>query len=140
MMVCSVTIPGKPVPWARAVDNASGIGRHTPAPQRQFKKTIQQYLSFAAVPRIVMQPNGVPLNLACRIFLPFPDAASRAAAGAGPGYCTDRPDLDNWLKLPMDAMNGIVWADDCQVVTFDGSGKWYSLSPRLEIVVIRLAA
>jgi Holliday junction resolvase RusA-like endonuclease len=29
---------------------------------------------------------------------------------------TKRPDIDNCLKLIFDALNGIVWVDDCQVV------------------------
>ena len=143
MIVCNVTIPGKPVPWARAVDNASGVGRHTPPAQRAFKRTVQQYLTFGVSPRIRLQPKGVALNLACRVFLPFDPKLSPADVDAmqrrpGGCYATDRPDLDNWLKLPMDAANGIVWQDDCQVVSFDGSGKFYSLSPRLEFVVVRL--
>lgn len=90
-----------------------------------------------------LQPAGVALNLACKIFLPFPakhPLAERAIADDFDVWATERPDLDNWLKLPMDAANGIVWADDSQVVSFDGSGKWYAAKPRLEFVVTRLVA
>lgn len=143
MIVCDVTIPGKPVPWARAVSNASGDGgRHTAPAQKAFKKVVAQYLSFGTSPRVRMQPAGIALNLACRIYLPFPPKhplADRARAEDFDVFAVDRPDLDNWLKLPMDAANKIVWADDAQVVSFDGSGKWYTASaPRLEFVVTRL--
>lgn len=141
MIVCDVTIPGPPVPWARAVDNASGSGRHTPPKQKAFKRVVRDYLSYGTSPRVRLQPAGVALNLACRVFLPFPPKhplAARAIAEDFDVFATDRPDLDNWLKLPMDAANGIVWADDSQVVSFDGSGKWYAASPRLEFVVTRL--
>ncbi len=40
----------------------------------------------------------------------------RAQALDGLVWPTGRPDLDNQLKLVGDALNGIVWADDAQIV------------------------
>lgn len=40
----------------------------------------------------------------------------RADALAGAVWPTGKPDLDNVLKLVGDALNGIVWADDRQIV------------------------
>lgn len=39
-------------------------------------------------------------------------------------YPTSRPDLDNYIKLVMDAMNGLVFIDDAQVVKLDGEKKY----------------
>lgn len=49
-------------------------------------------------------------------------------------YPTKRPDRDNYLKLTQDALNGVVYKDDAQIV--DGSvAKRYSLIEGLRIEV-----
>lgn len=48
---------------------------------------------------------------------------------------TKRPDLDNLDKSVLDAMNGIVYADDSQVVTIH-SKKVYSTNPGVDICVM----
>lgn len=49
-----------------------------------------------------------------------------------------KPDLDNIIKAVKDALKGVVWRDDSQVVSFGHSGKWYSDVPRVEITVREL--
>ena len=46
-----------------------------------------------------------------------------------------RPDLDNLNKSVMDALNGIVYRDDCQVVTLN-SKKVYAETPGVDICVM----
>lgn len=51
-----------------------------------------------------------------------------------------RDDVDNFVKSLKDALNGIYWLDDGQVVEYiqiDGMnpGKYYSDSPRIEVLV-----
>lgn len=58
----------------------------------------------------------------------------RADALAGVIRPTVKPDLDNTLKL-CDALNGIVWRDDAQVVTATGR-KIYGDRPGLSIEVL----
>lgn len=36
-----------------------------------------------------------------------------------------KPDIDNFIKSTLDALNGIVWVDDSQVVEI-GARKWYA--------------
>lgn len=45
---------------------------------------------------------------------------------------TKRPDVDNILKLVSDALNGVCWEDDKQIVTA-AIEKFYSQFPRVEI-------
>jgi Holliday junction resolvase RusA-like endonuclease len=49
-------------------------------------------------------------------------------------YPTGRPDIDNTLKLLLDACNGIVWLDDAQVVEVAVSKLWASRG-RLHVMV-----
>jgi Holliday junction resolvase RusA-like endonuclease len=50
---------------------------------------------------------------------------------------TTRPDVDNFCKCGLDALNGIVWRDDSQVVELTVS-KFYSSRPRLELEAVEL--
>jgi Holliday junction resolvase RusA-like endonuclease len=59
--------------------------------------------------------------VAVRVWIDVPVAPSwprkrREAALAGALHPTGRPDIDNVTKLLMDALNGILWRDDAQVV------------------------
>lgn len=50
---------------------------------------------------------------------------------------TRRPDLDNYIKLALDALNGIAWLDDSQIVQLNAV-KRYSDTPSTEIIVEQL--
>ncbi|HJE96552.1 MAG TPA: RusA family crossover junction endodeoxyribonuclease [Ligilactobacillus acidipiscis] len=45
-----------------------------------------------------------------------------------------KPDVDNYVKATLDALNGIIWKDDAQIVTLHAS-KYYSDHPRIEMEV-----
>ena len=48
------------------------------------------------------------------------------------------PDLDNYVKLILDALNGILWVDDRYIVEMH-SGKFYTLTqPHIELVIDQL--
>lgn len=146
----SFVLQGRPVPWARAADGGQAGKRHTPKRQRHFKKAVGDECRVAmwqARARIVMRPAAVALGV--RIYLDVPaswrthaDPAKRLewSLAQRNALCIDRPDLDNWLKLPMDALNNLAYEDDDQVVAFPHSGKWYDpLRPRLEVDVWQVA-
>lgn len=81
-------------------------------------------------------PTENPVCLLVHSFRPIPASWSKtdqAKALAGNIVPTSRPDWDNYGKIT-DALNGIVWKDDSQVV--DGrSIKRYSDEPALRIEV-----
>ncbi len=46
-----------------------------------------------------------------------------------------KPDLDNYIKLLLDALNGIIWVDDRHIIEIHAS-KFYTLNtPRIELIV-----
>ena len=47
---------------------------------------------------------------------------------------TKRPDIDNIIKVVLDALNGLAYADDKNVV-YVGAAKWYAEEPSLEITI-----
>lgn len=50
---------------------------------------------------------------------------------------TVKPDLDNYIKSTLDALNGILWIDDSHIVDLHAH-KRYSDRPRIEITVKEL--
>ncbi|MBN7275536.1 RusA family crossover junction endodeoxyribonuclease [Ligilactobacillus pobuzihii] len=47
---------------------------------------------------------------------------------------TVKPDVDNYIKATLDALNGIIWKDDAQIVTLHAA-KYYSDHPRIEMEI-----
>ena len=66
---------------------------------------------------------------------PIPKSATKAAiAGmqAGRILPSRKPDIDNVLKIVLDALNGVAYKDDSRVVCVEAE-KVYSMTPKLVI-------
>jgi len=78
-----------------------------------------------------------PVDAKMRIDCQIPASWSvkkQAAAAAGTIRPTTKPDVDNIVKAIFDALNGVVWKDDVQVVALRVE-KRYSMVPG---VVVRI--
>lgn len=78
-----------------------------------------------------------PVSLTLTAYMRIPKAASkqrRAAMLAGAERPTKKPDGDNLAKLTMDALNGVCWRDDVQVVDLTVR-KFWSDEPRLVVEI-----
>jgi Holliday junction resolvase RusA-like endonuclease len=74
------------------------------------------------------KPVEGPLALILCIFVDIPASWSkskRAQAIAGEVRPTNKPDLDNIIKLIGDSLNGIAWVDDKQIVEIK-AGRFYA--------------
>lgn len=150
--IMRTTIAGPPVQWARA--RVAGVLPGATSQQKQASfftaKTQARYKSLCKDEGNLAMlqararrehngkpvPLGVPVIFEALVFLPIPPSFTKAeelAARTGMLRPTGKPDLDNWMKLPMDALEGIVYANDSQVVGFGDSGIWYAEKPRLEL-------
>jgi Holliday junction resolvase RusA-like endonuclease len=70
-------------------------------------------------------------------YYPIPKSATKAqlaAMQAGTLFPSRKPDIDNVLKVVLDALNGVAYKDDSKVVCVEAEKK-YSFEPRLEIEV-----
>ena len=93
-------------------------------------------------------PFEGPVALGFVVYRPMPkylskNPAKRALALSGDIVPTSKPDMKNLVANIEDALNGLFWIDDAQVVRYipvDGVpvGKYYSDIPRIELVVIPL--
>lgn len=116
----SITIPGAMRGKQRA--RVTRFGTYTPAQTVAAEKAI----GFAA--RTTGAPVlGGPVALDVRVVVEPPKSWSkkqRAAAIEGERFPTTKPDLDNVVKLIGDALNGIAWNDDQQVVQVSAGKKY----------------
>lgn len=128
----SITLPGEPVGKGRPRVGRSGT-LYTPAKTRAFEAALALQAKAAVRGRRLDGPISVQIWAAVGI----PESWSKkrkAAALAQEERPTRRPDVDNFIKAALDGLNGIVWADDSQVVDIRAS-KFYSDKPYLRIDV-----
>lgn len=135
-----IFIPGTPVPKGRprAARTAAGAVRtYTPGRTRDYERK----LAYAVSQHYSGIPVSAPLSIDLGVALPVPGSWplwKRTAALARVILPAGRPDLDNYLKT-LDALNGLVWADDSQIVTLRVK-KFYYPKPGLFVRVSALAA
>lgn len=122
-----IIIPGlTPVAWSRAgILVRQGKPRLFTRPStRSYKDTLAL---FAASAMGSSPPLQGPLSMICRFSLPIPESWTRLKrneAESGDLLPTGRPDIDNYVKAVADALNGIAWTDDAQVVEMRASKRY----------------
>lgn len=85
-----------------------------------------------------MLTGAVQMNVAVTVGIPASwSKKKQQMATAGLLHPTGKPDADNTTKLICDALNGIVWKDDSQVVRLVMS-KRYGEQPGAEVLVTPL--
>ena len=107
---------------------------YTPAAIRKYEAHARLAAGLAMADRPPLQG---PVRLELLVELPVPASWSkgkRAAAIVGGILLTSRPDLDNFIKSALDAINTIVVVDDSQVVEMR-SRKKYGGQPKLIVTV-----
>lgn len=132
-MIAQFSIPGTPVAWARA-NRGKGF-TFTPAKQRGYGEIVR----FAAKEAMNgSTPADGALKLSVSVRLPIPASWSKRKqedAALGLIRPAKKPDWDNAGKIISDAMNGIVYRDDAQIVEATVT-KHYDLCPRVDVLVM----
>lgn len=109
----SVVISGRPVPKARP----RVYGRHAVTPQRTLDaehRLRDEYIRQNGPCR----PFTGKVLVDCVFYAPVPKSwpkAKRQQALEGKIAYTSRPDIDNLVKLVLDALNGTAYEDDAQI-------------------------
>ena len=100
------------------VSMASGYPRaYTSAKTRRFE-TIFSDVAHGAMMRAGHLPTYDAVRLRIVAYFPVPQSYSKKKRGeciTGAIKPTGKPDIDNVIKTALDAMNGVVYADDKQV-------------------------
>ena len=125
---------GEPVAYARTAGGKTRA-RYTPARQR----TAASRLAMLAQEQMQARPlleGPLSLEVIAEFGIPQSWSKKRQAAALG-AWRTGRPDYDNLAKLAADALNGIVYKDDSQVV-LAGISKVYSNKPQITVTIREL--
>lgn len=136
------TIKGQPVakgrPRARIVKGGPGkpdfVSLYTPAETAAYEAKVGQLAKLAMNGKF---PSSAPIEVLIELRMQIPVSWSKkkqVAAASGQVRATKKPDSDNVLKAVTDACNGIVWADDAQIVVTTVR-KLYSAQPCVVMAV-----
>lgn len=126
------TVPTAPVAKARARSTRSGH-HYTPQKTVDFESMVAWHARKAMA--------GKPLyEGALCVFLYYgihiPKSLEPRIKRGEVIYPTKRPDMDNYEKSVLDAMNGIVYADDAQIIEVIQK-KRYSRNPKVIVTVFK---
>jgi Holliday junction resolvase RusA-like endonuclease len=115
------------------------VRMYTPAEVRTWQTTARV---LAAEKMRGQNPLGGALEVIIWVYLVPPSSLSlkkRALSLDGRLRPVTRPDCDNYAKAVLDALNGIVWLDDSQIVALHVY-KFYAEKPRVQVKIDQLSS
>lgn len=131
----SLTIPIKPEPKQRPSFSRKRKKAYTPKKTKDYEEKISDYfLSHVKVERF---DKDVPLVVNLIFGMPIPKSTSKKKAKVmleGAIKHTKTPDIDNLQKAVLDALNGLAWEDDSQIVKVTAE-KEYAVNPYVHLYV-----
>lgn len=125
----TIQVNGTPVPWAMSKPNPKTGARFVPT--RQLAQADQIVKAWDALGMgLIPKPYGVVVGMTFTV----PRPKSHYGSGKNstvlkpdsPDYPTGRPDLSNLVKLVEDALTGVAWDDDDQVVLLRNPQKRFA--------------
>lgn len=125
-------IPGNPQGKARP--KVTRNGTYTPRKTREYEELIRACYKQAGG---LYFDAGEPLMVCVGVYCPVPKNATKANRErmlAGEIKPTKRPDWDNVGKVVCDALNGIAYHDDAQIVRATVI-KRYAIEPHVTVCI-----
>lgn len=98
----------------RFIPGKGNMGHRTDEPDRaDFKSRVA---AFAA--KAFSEPLQGPVGLSLQVFRPQPNSYPKKPTRGNPWPWADvkKPDADNFAKIIQDALNGIAFRDDAQII------------------------
>lgn len=139
------TVFGEPKGKQRPRDNGHF---YTPMATRQYEAEIRQAFRKANEAENVPPIKGhvgIVIDAYCRIPKSYKDPETGKKKKVTPQMFDDMfynrkrpiktPDWDNIGKIVCDALNGLAYDDDKQIIDPIGPRKWFSTSPRVEVQI-----
>ena len=124
-----------PVPKGRPKFSKIGgfVRTYTPKKTQDFETEVRE----AAKQAMTREPLETPLAVYLYFRLPIPQSYSKKRTTAcltGSEKPTKKPDLDNLAKSVLDALNGVIYLDDSQIVSLHMT-KVYSQYPGIDLLI-----
>lgn len=139
MSTYTAVVLGEPVAQGRPRFSRQGgfVKAYDPAKSRDYKS----YVRLIAAQNAPDSPVEGAIEFSLRIYRAIPKGMpkyKREAAKAGTLRPVTKPDVSNVLKGVEDALKGVWYKDDSQIVGYGVLGKWYDERPRIEIMMREL--
>ncbi len=139
MSTYTAVVLGDPVAQGRPRFSRQGgfVKAYDPAKSRDYKS----YVRLIAAQNAPDSPVEGAIEFSLRIYRAIPKGMpkyKREAAKAGTLRPVTKPDVSNVLKGVEDALKGVWYKDDSQIVGYGVLGKWYDERPRIEIMMREL--
>lgn len=125
-----ITIPGTPVPKGRPRVRVMGKFAQIYTPP-ETRKAEDEFLKEA-----IKYKPGEPIEGPIAIDIKFYKAPPKKMPKGRTGWTT-KPDLDNLVKLVIDALNKVFFKDDRQIVEITAT-KEYDDNPRTEFEIRKI--
>jgi len=135
----TAVVLGDPVAQGRPRFSRQGgfVKAYDPAKSRDYKS----YVRLIAAQNAPVTPVEGAIEFSLRIYRAIPKGMpkyKREAAKAWALRPVTKPDVSNVLKGVEDALKGVWYKDDSQIVGYGVLGKWYDERPRIEIMMREL--
>lgn len=127
-------VPGEPKGKGRPRFTKSGH-TYTPKGTVDYEKLVK--LSYRQQVGNTVFEKGVPLRIEVDVYFSTPKSVSKKTYEkmiAGAVKPAKKPDVDNILKIIADALNGLAYHDDAQIVEA-AINKKYSTIPRVDVII-----
>ena len=124
-----------PKPWERP--RAATIGGHVRIVTPKTTEAYEKEIRAAWIRNNGNKPEEGPLRARIYFGLPIPKSetkTNKALMLARKVFPAKKPDLDNLAKAVLDALNGVAYKDDSQIVTVL-SKKNYSEAPYVRVII-----
>ena len=131
-MEITFEVPGEPRGKGRPRFSKDGHA-YTDSETRAYENKIIAY--YRKQLGAFQWPDSAFISVTVTAHYPIPKSATKAAKAmmeAGAILPSRKPDIDNVLKVVLDALNGVAYKDDSRVVEVC-AGKRYGLTPKLVI-------
>lgn len=129
-----LTIPGEPV--AKARPRVTKWGSYTPEKTKNYETLVKEL--FITQHGQVILEGELAVNI--KAYFSIPKSTSKKKSELMQQLKirpTKKPDLDNIMKAVTDALNGLAYKDDSQIVQASIS-KYYSGNPRIELEISKV--
>lgn len=131
------TVPGDPVAQGRPrfvrMKYTNGVRAYDP------EKSVTQKEAVALIAKAHGMMAEGPLRIEMTFYRKIPQSWSKKKkqqAESGEILPVTRPDVDNYIKLVLDALNGVSFKDDSAIVQIVAT-KQYSIKPRTVVLIRR---
>lgn len=130
------TVEGEPKGKARPRHYGKMV--YTPTATKEYEEQVGWCYKASAKEFKFSESDNISISITAYFKIPkSANKSSHAAMVEGSIRPLKKCDTDNIAKIILDGLNGIAYPDDKQIVSLSVE-KWYSESPRVEVVLQKI--